>query len=333
VKIAVFSAKPYDEAFLEQANQAFGHELHYFESRLSEKNMMLAAGFEAICVFTNDKLNRVVLKYLASHGIRLVALRCAGYNNIDLDAAREFKIQIVRVPTYSPNAVAEHAVALMLCLNRKLHRAYSRVRECNFTLDGLIGFDMHGKTVGIIGLGKIGAALADIVGKGFGCRVLAYDPSPNLTYEEHGVHYTSLETLLKNADIISLHCPLTTQTCHMIDDAAIALMKPEVMLINTSRGEVMDTQALIRGLKSGKIGSLGLDVYEEETDIFFEDFSQTGVQDETCARLLTFPNVMLTCHQGFFTQEALATIANTTLKNIAAVEHGTTCPNQVPTPA
>ncbi|HEY9685534.1 MAG TPA: 2-hydroxyacid dehydrogenase [Coleofasciculaceae cyanobacterium] len=332
MKIAVFSAKPYDEDFFRKANEAFGHELFFFESHLNEKTVQLAAGFPAVCVFPNDNLNRAALKTLASHGTKIVALRCAGYNNVDLAAANDFNMTVVRVPAYSPYSVAEHTVGLMLALNRKLCKANSRVREGNFTIGGLLGFDMHGKTVGIIGTGRIGSVVATILGKGFGCRVLAYDPSPNLHYEEQGVCYTGLDQLFSQSDIITLHCPLTAQTHHLIDEVAIAKVKPGVMLINTSRGGVIDTKAVIKGLKSGKIGSLGLDVYEEESNIFFEDFSGTGISDDVLARLMTFPNVMITSHQAFFTREALENIAQTTLGNVANLELGMNCPNEVPSP-
>lgn len=328
MKIALFSAKPYDREFFEAANKEFKHELVFFEAHLNDHTVQMAAGFQAVCVFPNDTVNRFVLKNLAAHGVKLVALRCAGYNNIDLEAAREFDIQVVRVPAYSPYAVAEHAVAMMLTLNRKLHRAYNRVREGNFKLDGLLGFDMHGKTVGLIGTGRIGTVLANIL-KGFGCRILAYDPSPNIMYEEHGVHYVELSELLHQSDIISLHCPLTPKTHHLINEDAIERMKPGVMLINTSRGGVIDTRAIIWGLKSGKIGSLGLDVYEEEADIFFEDLSEQTMQDDVFARLLTFPNVLVTGHQAFFTREALENIAYTTLGNIHEVDQGQECINEI----
>ncbi len=329
MKIAVFSARPYDREFFDQANRDYGHTLTYFEPHLDSHTAQLAKGFQAVCVFPNDQLDRATLKELSNLGIRLVALRCAGFNNVDLDAARDFSIQVVRVPAYSPYAVAEHTVALMLTLNRKIHRAYNRVREGNFKLDGLLGFDMHGKTVGIVGTGRIGAVLAEIL-HGFGCRLLAFDPSPSLMYEERGVHYVTWPELLRQSDIISLHCPLTPQTRHLIDANALAQMKDGVMIINTSRGAVVDTRALIQGLKSGKVGALGLDVYEEEGDIFFEDLSDRPVQDDVFARLLTFPNVLITGHQAFFTREALENIARTTLANIQDVEKGQTCPNQVP---
>ena len=328
MKIALFSAKSYDREFFERENREFNHEIAYFDAHLNEHTVKMAAGFDAVCVFPNDALDRFVIKTLAAQRIKLIALRCAGYNNVDLEAAREFGIQVVRVPAYSPYAVAEHAIAMMLTLNRKIHRAYNRVRESNFKLDGLMGFDMHGKTVGLVGTGRIGSVTANIL-KGFGCRILAYDPSPRLVYEEHGVHYVPLDELLHRSDIISLHCPLTPQTHHMINEAAIERMKPGAMLINTSRGGIIDTRAIIWGLKSGKIGSLGMDVYEEEEDIFFEDLSNQPMQDDVFARLLTFPNVLVTGHQAFFTREALESIAQTTLENIREVEKGLNCTNEI----
>lgn len=328
MKMAVFSAKVYDREFLTKANQSAEHELTFFEPHLDTSTVQLAAGFEAVCVFTNDTLNREVLQALSKHGVRVVALRCAGYNNVDLEAAQEFGLTVVRVPAYSPYAVAEHAVGMILTLNRKFHKAYNRVREGNFKLDCLLGFDLHGKTVGIVGTGKIGTVAANIL-KGFGCRVLAYDPAPNILFEEHGIQCVSLPEVLRQSDIISLHCPLTPQTYHLINDETLSQMKDGVMIINTSRGGIIDTKAIIRGLKAGKVGYLGLDVYEEEADIFFEDLSDKCMEDDVFARLMTFPNVLITGHQAFFTQEAMANIAQTTLSNISQVARGEACPNQV----
>ena len=273
-------------------------------------------------------MNPEVLKYLSEHGTRLVALRCAGFNNVDLFAAAELGITVVRVPSYSPEAVAEHTVALVLSLNRKVHRAYARVREGNFSLEGLLGFNLHDKTFGIIGTGKIGLALSKIL-KGFGCTVFAYDPYPDPECKSIGVIYTDPSKLFKESDIISLHCPLTPKTHHLIDSKALAKMKKGVMLINTSRGAVIDTKAVIGALKSGKIGYLGLDVYDEEGDLFFEDLSNEVIQDDVFARLLTFPNVLITGHQAFFTREALRAIAETTLSNITDFEKGEFCINQI----
>jgi D-lactate dehydrogenase len=328
MRVAVFSTKPYDRHFLEAANAAYGHDLVYFEARLNAETVPLAEDFPAICVFVNDRLDRDVLTTLAAHGTRLIALRSAGFNNVDIDAAADLDMTVVRVPAYSPHAVAEHAVGLMLALNRHLPRAYNRVREGNFSLEGLIGFDFHGKTAGIIGTGNIGTIVARILA-GFGCRLLAHDPYPNDECRRLGVEYVSLPELLVGSDIITLHCPLTPESYHLIDQQALATMKPGAMLINTGRGALLDTRVVIEGLKSGRIGHLGLDVYEEEEQLFFEDRSARVLQDDVFARLLTFPNVLITGHQGFFTHEALTAIAETTLANIEAIEQGEPCPNAV----
>ena len=318
MKIAVFSAKKYDREFLSAANGS-RHELRFFEPHLSEETAGLAAGFEAVCVFVNDQVNAAVIARLHSLGVRLIALRCAGYNNVDLAAAKKHGISLVRVPAYSPYAVAEHTIALMLALNRKLHRAYNRVREGNFALDSLLGFDMHGKTVGVIGTGQIGTVVAQIL-TGFGCPTLAFDPIPNETCRSLGVRYVALDELFAESDIITLHCPLTPENKYMINAAAIARMKNGVMLINTSRGALLDTLSIIDALKSGKVGYIGLDVYEEEEQIFFEDRSGLILSDDVFARLLTFPNVIITGHQAFFTREALSNIAATTIDNINRFE-------------
>ena len=317
MKVAIFSAKKYDREFLSAANGS-RHELRFFEPHLNEETVGLAAGFEAVCVFVNDQVNAAVIATLHSLGVRLIALRCAGYNNVDLAAAKKHGVTVVRVPAYSPYAVAEHTIALMLALNRKLHRAYNRVREGNFALDGLVGFDMHGKTVGVIGTGQIGTVVAQIL-TGFGCPTLAFDPFPNATCRSLGVRYVELNELFAQADIITLHCPLTPENKYMINGPAIARMKIGVMLINTSRGALLDTLPIIEALKSGKIGYLGLDVYEEEEQIFFEDRSGLILSDDVFARLLTFPNVIITGHQAFFTREALLNIATTTLDNITQI--------------
>ena len=319
MNVAIFSVKTYDREFLNAAN-ASCHELRFFEAHLNEETVGLATGFEAVCVFVNDHVDVAVIARLRSLGVRLIALRCAGYNNVDLSAATRHGITVVRVPGYSPYAVAEHTIALMLALNRKLHRAYNRVREGNFALDGLVGFDMHGRTVGIIGTGKMGAVVAQLL-TGFGCPILAFDPFPNATDRSLGVRYVELNELLAQSDIISLHCPLTPENKYIISDAAIAGMKNSVMLINTSRGALLDTVAIIEGLKSGKIGYLGLDVYEEEEEIFFEDRSGLILSDDVFARLLTFPNVIITGHQAFFTREVLLNIAATTIDNITKFEN------------
>jgi D-lactate dehydrogenase len=320
VKVAIFSTKKYDREFLGAAN-ASRHELQFFDPNLSEETVGLAAGFDAVCVFVNDQVNAAVIARLHSLGVRLIALRCAGYNNVDLSAATKQGVTVVRVPAYSPYAVAEHTVALMLALNRKVHRAYNRVREGNFALDGLLGFDMHGKRVGLIGTGQIGTVVAQIL-SGFGCPTLAFDPIPNQTCRSLGVRYVELNELFAHSDIITLHCPLTPENKHIISGAGIAKMKKGVMVINTSRGALLDTVAIIEGLKSGKIGSLGLDVYEEEEQIFFEDRSGLILSDDVFARLLTFPNVIITGHQAFFTREALLNIAATTIDNISRFENG-----------
>lgn len=328
MRIAVFSAKPYDKLFLEKCNQQYGHELKFFKPNLDSQTVTLATGFEAVCVFVNDRLDRTIIEALDQQGIKLIALRCAGYNNVDLDTAEELGITVVRVPAYSPYAVAEHAIALILTLNRKIHRAYYRVREGNFALNGLLGFDLHSRTVGIIGTGKIGRIAGQIL-HGFGCRILAYDLYPNAEFAEKYGEYVTLEELLSQSDIISLHCPLTPETHHLIDAKAIAMMKPGVMLVNTSRGGLVDTQAVIKGLKSKQIGHLALDVYEQESEIFFEDLSGEIIQDDIFERLLTFPNVIITGHQAFFTEEALNNIAETTLANITVIEQNQPCTNQV----
>lgn len=329
MNVAVFSTKPYDREFLQAANEGHGHNLTFFEPHLTESTAPLADGFACVCAFVNDDLNATVLQRLADGGTTLVALRSAGFNNVDLNVAAQHNIHITRVPAYSPHAVAEHTVGLMLALNRRLHRAYNRVRESNFELDGLMGFDMHGKTVGVVGTGKIGAVVVKILKQGFGCEVLANDPYPNTEVEAMGVPYLELEDLLRQSDIITLHAPLTPETHHLVNPDTLQLMKPGVMLVNTSRGALLDTPAVIEALKSGKVGNLALDVYEEEGDLFFEDLSGRVLQDDVMARLLTFPNVLLTGHQAFFTENALSNIAQTTIENITAYEKTGTTPNAV----
>jgi len=321
MKIAVFSTKPYDRRYLAEAAVQSGHLLSFFEARLGLDTAPLAARHDAVCAFVNDDLSAPVLEALASMGIRFVVLRSAGFNHVDLIAAERLGITVARVPAYSPHSVAEHAVGLILTLNRKFHRAFNRVREGNFALDGLLGFDLHGRSVGIVGTGKIGTAFARILG-GFGCRLLAFDPEPSPHAAELGVQFVGLQELLRESDIISLHCPLTPETHHLVNRRAVESMRPGVFLINTSRGGLVDTRAVIAGLKSGRIGALGLDVYEEEADLFFEDLSDTVLQDDVFARLLTFPNVVITSHQGFFTDDALRNIAETTVANVIAYETG-----------
>ena len=321
MRIAFFSTHAFDRQFFDEANQAHRHDIRYLEARLTPATSALAAGAPAICAFVNDDLHAEVLRSLHASGIRLIALRSAGFNHVDLPAALELGLTVARVPAYSPHAVAEHAVAMMLSLNRKIPRAHARVREGNFALDGLLGFDMHGRTVGLVGTGKIGAVVARIL-TGFGCRVIAYDVAINPECADLGVHYRSLDDLWAQSDIVSLHAPLTGDTRHMVDADAIAHMKRGVMLINTSRGALVDAAALIDGLKSGHVGYVGLDVYEEEERLFFRDLSAQVIQDDVFARLLTFPNVLITAHQAFFTHEAMGAISKITLENVSAFEQG-----------
>jgi D-lactate dehydrogenase len=321
MRVAVFSSKPYDLESLRAANEQAGHDLVFLEPRLSTATVALSQGCDAVCAFVNDDLGAEVLQGLHDAGVRLIALRSAGFNHVDLATAGRLGLTVARVPGYSPHAVAEHAVGLLLALNRKIHRAYNRVRENNFALNGLLGFDLHGRTVGVVGTGRIGTAFARIM-CGFGCHVIASDPQPSRDCEALGVDYVELDRLFADSDIVALHCPLTPETYHLIDDDALAKMRDGVMLINTSRGALVETTAVIAGLKSGRIGHLGLDVYEEEADLFFEDLSDRVVRDDVFARLLTFPNVLITGHQAFFTVEALTNIAATTVTNISAFERG-----------
>ncbi|MBF0571550.1 MAG: 2-hydroxyacid dehydrogenase [Candidatus Omnitrophica bacterium] len=315
IKVAFFDAKAYDTNVFDIANRDFNFKITYFKGHLTPETAPLTQGFKVVCVFVNDVVNRDVIDILEHNGVVLIAVRAAGYNNIDLKAAFK-RIPVVRVPAYSPYAVAEHAVGLMLVLNRKVHRAYYRTRDNNFTLNGLLGFDMHGKTAGIIGTGKIGKVAINIL-KGFKIRVLAYDVLPDKEFQKNaGFEYVDLNTIYRESDIISLHCPLTKDSYHLIDKKSIAKMKSGIMIINTGRGMLIDSKALIEGLKTGKVGFAGLDVYEEESDYFYEDFSNKVITDDVLARLLSFNNVMVTSHQGFFTQEALQSIAVTSLHNI-----------------
>ena len=314
--IAVFDAKPYDRDYITRASGADKLDWRFQEFRLDAKTVLAADGARAVCVFVNDVLSREVLERLAGSGIRLVALRCAGFNNVDLEAAKELGIAITRVPSYSPHAVAEHTIALILALNRKIHRAYNRVREMNFSLSGLVGFDLFGKTAGVLGTGKIGRIVAEIL-RGFGMRVLAFDPFPNQEWAaQHGIEYVEARILMRESDLITLHTPLTPETDHIVNKDTLALTKPGVMLINVSRGRLIHTRALIEALKSGHIGGVALDVYEEEEGIFFEDLSGEVLRDDELARLLTFPNVLVTAHQAFLTHEALSEIARITVENI-----------------
>ena len=319
MRVAIYSTRPHDREFLTRANEKGRHAFVFLEGRLDSTTVALADGAQAVCAFVNDRLDAEVLRALHGGGVRLVALRCAGFNNVDLAAAAALGIAVGRVPEYSPHAVAEHTAALVLTLNRKIHRAYNRVREGNFALEGLLGFDLHGRTVGLVGTGRIGACFARIMA-GFGCRVLATAPEVNPECEALGVQYVDLDGLLACSDAVSLHCPLTPQTRHLIDAGALTRMKRGAMLINTSRGAVVDTRALIAALKSGQLGSLGLDVYEEEADLFFRDLSDEVLHDDLFARLLTFPNVVITGHQAFFTADALRAIAETTLANLDRFE-------------
>jgi D-lactate dehydrogenase len=327
MRTAVFSTKSYDRQFLAPAAATAGHELEWFEPRLASATCPLADGFPAICTFVNDTLDAANLQAIYEGGTRFVALRCAGFNQVDLAMAAELGIQVARVPAYSPYAVAEHTVGLILALNRKLYKAYNRVREGNFSLDQLLGFDLRGKTVGIFGTGQIGTVTARIM-HGFDCRLLLVDVHENDTCRAWGT-YVSREQLFAESDIISLHCPLLPQTHHLIDNRAIDQMKPGVMLINTSRGALIDTRAVINGLKTLRIAYLGLDVYEEEADLFFEDLSGDVIQDDVFARLLTFPNVLVTAHQAFFTSNALAEIARVTMTNLTAFAEGQPLTNAV----
>lgn len=314
MKVFVYSIRAYDRPFLDEAN-AGRHELHFSDVSLHEHTATLAKGYEAVCGFVDDTFNASVIHALAAGGTKLILLRATGYNNVDIKAAQEAGIKVMRVGAYSPYAVAEFAVCLILALNRKIHRAYNKVREGNFLLNGLLGFDLHGKTIGIIGTGKIGRVFARIM-LGFGCRVLAYDVKPHEEITALNIPYLSLPDVLKDADIISLHLPLTPETKHMMSAEKFAMMKQGAMLINTSRGGLVDTKALIGALKKGKLGAVGLDVYEEEANMFFQDMSDRIVTDDVFMRLLTFPNVLVTGHQAFFTREALTDIARATIQNM-----------------
>lgn len=326
MKIAFFSTQLYDKEYFTRYNN--GHELLFLEAPLNEKTAPLAAGYPAICAFVNDVLDAKVIHMLSAQGVQLIAMRSAGYNNVDLNAAQANNIKVVRVPAYSPHAVAEHAVALILTLNRKTHKAYNRVREGNFSLEKLTGFDLAGKTIGVIGTGKIGQVFCDIM-LGFGCRVLAFDVIADKGLEAKGIEYLPLVKLLPQCDIVSLHCPLTEQTKHIINAQTLGMMKQGVMLINTSRGGLIDTGAAIEALKTGRLRYLGIDVYEQEEKLFFHNLSEEIIEDDTIMRLMSFPNVLITSHQGFFTDEALTQIARTTMQNIGDFEAGRALVNKV----
>jgi D-lactate dehydrogenase len=328
MRIAVFSTHSYDRTFLDGANERYGHELVFFDPRLTNATAVLADGFPAVSAFVNDEIGGGTLRALARGGTRLVALRSAGFNNVDLETAAEVGVRVVRVPAYSPHSVAEHTIALILTLDRKIHRAYVRVRDGNFALDGLLGFDLNGRTVGVVGTGAIGATVARIL-SGFGCRLLGHDPFVNPDLVSLGLEYVDLPRLFAESDIITLHLPLMKETRHLVDRRAIEQMKPGVMLVNTSRGELVDSLALIDGLKSGQVGALGLDVYEEETELFYFDLSGQVIQDDVLSRFLTLPNVVITAHQGYFTVDALAQIADTTLRNVAEFEAGRRLENEI----
>jgi D-lactate dehydrogenase len=328
MKVAVFSTKPYDQEYFEQYVNKKELQFTYYDSPLNRDTANLASGFEAICVFVNDQVDRDTIEQLAGHGVRLIALRCAGYNNVDLDAVREKEIKLVRVPAYSPEAVAEHALALILTLNRKTHKAYNRVREGNFSLNKLLGFNLHGKTVGVIGTGKIGATFCHIM-KGMGCRVLAFDINPSEALKKQGITYTSLEKIFEESDIISLHCPLIPDTKHMINKDSLSRMKQGIMIINTSRGALIDTPDILDGLASKKVGFLGIDVYEQEENLFFKDLSEMIIEDEMILRLISYPNVLITSHQAYFTREAMEEITHTTIENIMEFFEGRVLTNEV----
>jgi D-lactate dehydrogenase len=329
MKMLVFDTHRFEREFLRDAARARGIELTFVEPRLTGQTASLATGHDAVCSFVNDRVDRDAIEQLKKIGVRLIALRSAGFNHVDLAAAREFGIRVVRVPEYSPYAVAEHAVTLVLSLNRKIHRALARTRELNFSLEGLVGFDLHGKTVGIIGTGRIGRVAARIF-RGFGCRVLAFDAAPDADFAaEIGLQYVDFETVLKSSDILSLHVPLTPTTHHLIDGKAFASMKPTALIVNTGRGALIETKSLIKALKAHRIGGAALDVYEEEEGVFFQDLSEQGLGDDQLARLLTFPNVVITSHQAFLTEEALKNISETTMENVSDFENGRPLKNEV----
>jgi D-lactate dehydrogenase len=329
VQVAVFRAKPYDIRVLTERNAAHRHDLRFLDARLAADTAQLASGLPALCAFVNDQLDRPTLAAVAAGGTCMIAMRCAGFNNVDQRASAELGITVARVPAYSPHAVAEHAVAMMLTLNRQIHRAWKRVRENNFALDGLLGFDIHGCTVGVVGTGNSGRIVARILRLGFGCDVLPHDVRPDPELLSIGVRYLTVMDLARRADIITLHCPLTHQTRHLNNATSIEAMKPSVMLVNTSRGALIDTEAVIVGSKSGRIGYLALDVYEQEADLFFEDLTNEIIQDDVLRRLLTFPDVLITGHQAFFTREALTNIADITLGNLSDFEQGRPPANRI----
>lgn len=325
MKIAFFDAKSYDKPSFEKYGKQNGITFKFFETKLNEDTAELTCGFDGVCVFVNDTVNAAVIDHLAEHGIRLLALRCAGFNNVDLRHAAQRGVHVVRVPAYSPYAVAEHAIAMLLTSIRRIHKAYIRTRDFNFSLNNMTGFDLYGKTVGVIGTGKIGRVFIDIC-RGFGMKVIAYDKYPA---EGAGITYVTPERLFAESDIISLHCPLTEETYHMINSETIAMMKKGVAIINTSRGALIDAESLLEGIKSRKVGAACLDVYEEESEFFFEDYSGHIVEDDTLARLISMPNVIVTSHQAFLTEEALDNIAETTVRNISTFMETNACENEL----
>jgi len=328
MKVTFFSTQPYDKSFFETHNKKFGYDLHFFEFALNEQTVHLVDRTDAVCVFVNDRVTESVIRGLAGRGVRIIALRCAGFNNVDLEAANACQIKVVRVPAYSPHAVAEHAVAMIMALNRKTHKAYNRIREQNFSLNGLMGFDLCGKTVGVVGTGNIGQVFCQIM-LGFGCRVLAFDVKEQDNMKKAGVKYVPLSELLTSSDIISLHCPLNDSTRYIIGDNSISLIKKGCMLINTSRGGLINTKSVIKALKTGQLSALGIDVYEQEETLFFRDLSATIVEDDLITRLMSFPNVLISAHQGFFTVEAMDQIAQVTLNNLREFNSGEPLTNEV----
>ncbi|TCG03969.1 hydroxyacid dehydrogenase [Paraburkholderia steynii] len=331
MEIAIFSSTPYERRYLDEANANGRHRLDFFEVPLTAESAGLATGYPAVCIFVNDRADCRVLERLQRGGTRLVALRCTGFNNVDLEAAGRLGMKVVRVVDYSPNSVAEHAVALLLAINRKIHRAYNRTRDSNFSLDGLIGFDLTGKTVAVVGTGKIGRVFAKIM-LGFGCQVIGYDPMPSQEFEALGARYAVPGEIGERADVISLHCPLTPATHHIINAETLSRAKPGALLINTSRGALIDTEAVIEALKSGQLGGLAIDVYEQEATLFFRDLSNVVISDDLIQRLISFPNVIVTGHQAFLTREALTTICETTLQSATAFEQGQTLENEIKAP-
>lgn len=327
MKIVFFSAKPYDKIFFDRINSQYGFELEYYETHLGPHIVNVVEHATAVCVFVNDKLNAAVLEILAAKAVKIIALRCAGFNNVDLEAAKKLGLQVCRVPAYSPEAVAEHAVAMLQTINRKTHKAYNRVREQNFSLNGLLGFNLHGKTIGVVGTGKIGKAFCNIM-LGFGCNILAYDIYPDAALTAKGISYVDFDDLLKRSDIISLHCPLTPENHYLINKDTLAQMKAGVTLINTSRGGLINTADIIHALKTKQVGALCIDVYEQEEKLFFRDLSGSIIDDDNIQRLMSFPNVLITAHQAFFTEEALSEIAQVTLHSIAQLHE-----NKIPEPA